>query len=234
MTEIAQAFARARGIPVRVEFGASGRMRERIEAGDAVDVFASADIGHARTLVQDGRATVMAMFAQNALCVLVPPRLGPVTGAGLLDALLRPDLKLGVSPAKIDPLGDDTVALFEAMERLRPGSAASLGARAVVLDNPPGSPPPRSGDTVLDALADGRVDLAVVYCSGRGRYARLAADVAVLPLPDAIKVGPQYGLAVMRTARPGAAWLALAILSPEGQGILARHGFSPVGLPASP
>jgi ABC-type molybdate transport system substrate-binding protein len=31
-------------------------MRERIEAGDNVDVFTSADIGHAAKLVADGRA----------------------------------------------------------------------------------------------------------------------------------------------------------------------------------
>lgn len=37
-----------------------------------------------------------------------------------------------------------------------------------------------------------------------------------------------------RTARPGAALLALAILSPEGQAMLVRHGVKAVGLPAKP
>ena len=41
MGEVAADFTRERGIPVRVEFGASGRMRERIEAGDKVDVLKS-------------------------------------------------------------------------------------------------------------------------------------------------------------------------------------------------
>jgi hypothetical protein len=37
----------------------------------------------------------------------------------------------------------------------------------------------------------------------------------------------------MKDARPGAAELALAILSPEGQATLAGFGFRPVGLPAA-
>jgi molybdate transport system substrate-binding protein len=44
-------------------------MRERIEAGDKVDIFTSADIGHAAKLVADGKASVMAMFARNDLCL---------------------------------------------------------------------------------------------------------------------------------------------------------------------
>lgn len=47
MTEMAATFGRERRVTVRTQFGASGRMRERIEAGDKVDVFTSADIGHA-------------------------------------------------------------------------------------------------------------------------------------------------------------------------------------------
>lgn len=229
--EIAATFGKSHALSVRTEFGASGRMRERIEAGDRVDVFTSAEIGHARKLVQDGRARTMAMFASNTLCLLVPARQGAVTQASLLDTLLDGGLKIGVSPARIDPLGDYTVALYGIIEGLRPGSGAGLKARSVPLDNPPGTPAPRSGDLVVDALADGRIDIAVVYCSGGGRFARLAPDTRMVALPEPLQVGPQYGLAVMKEARPEATWLALAILSPEGQQILSRNGFKPVALP---
>jgi ABC-type molybdate transport system substrate-binding protein len=46
--QIASQFGQARGISVKTEFGPSGRMRERIEQGEHVDLFASADVGHAR------------------------------------------------------------------------------------------------------------------------------------------------------------------------------------------
>jgi ABC-type molybdate transport system substrate-binding protein len=101
----------------------------------------------------------------------------------------------------------------------------------VVLDNPPGSPPPRSGDYFLDALIDRKVDLAIVYCSARGRYAKLAPEVTMVPFPASLQVGPQNGLAVMKGTKPEAMLLALRILSPEGQAILARNGFKPIALP---
>jgi len=234
MTEVATAFTANDGIPVKTQFGASGRMRERIEAGDKVDVFTSADIGHARKLVDEGRASVMTLFAQNTLCLLVPARAGQVDSQGALDALLKDGVKVGVSPPKIDPLGDYTVTLFQVAGRLKAGADASLQARAVVLDNPPGAPEPRSGDYYLDALNDRKVDLAIVYCSGRDRYAKLTKEVAVVPFPPALQVGPEYGLAVMKGAKPEAQLLALRILSPEGQTILARNGFKPISLPDKP
>src|SRR5216684_4585867 len=167
MTDMAALFSRERGIAVRTEFGASGRMRERIEAGDKVDVFTSADIGHAAKLVANGKASVMAMFARNDLCLLGPAHRVSAGSAGALDALLKDGIRIGVSPAKIDPLGDYTVQLFDLADKMKPGSGVALRSRAVVIDNPPGAPPPQSGDYVLDALRAGRIDLAIVYCSGK-------------------------------------------------------------------
>lgn len=136
MAQIAAVFGQAHGLTVATQFGPSGRMRERIEKGERVDVFASADIGHARKLVEDGRASAMAMFARNTVCLLAPAAFGATT-ENALDRLLAPGVRVGVSPAKVDPLGDYTVRLFEVAERLRPGSGAALQARAVVLDTPP-------------------------------------------------------------------------------------------------
>lgn len=231
MTEVAATFARERGIAVRTQFGASGRMRERIEAGDNVDVFTSADIGHAAKLVTDGKASVMAMFARNELCLLSPGTRTPAGPPGVLDALLADGVKVGVSPAKIDPLGDYTVEFFDLAERSRPGSGQALRDRAVVLDNPPGAPPSPSGDYYLDAIRDGRIALAIVYCSGKGRYARLGPGLIMTPFPPELATGPQYGLAVMKDTRPGSLLLALTILSPAGQKILLAHGFRPVTAP---
>ena len=100
----------------------------------------------------------------------------------------------------------------------------------MVLDTPPGAPPPRSGDVTTDAFQDGRIGAAIVYCSGKSRYARLLPGAAMLPFPAALEVGPEYGLAVLGT-RPEAMNLALALLSPEGQRTLAAWGFTPVTLP---
>jgi len=229
--QIAADFGAAHGLTVKTQFGPSGRMRERIEAGEKVDVFTSADVGHPRKLVADGRADLMAVFARNTLCLLAPARLG-VTSDTVLDHLLTPGVRIGVSPPKVDPLGDYTVKLFDVAEGLRPGSRASLQARAVITDNPPGAPPPRSGDTDVDAFQDGKIDVDIVYCSGRDRYARLMPDGAMVAFPPQLQIGPEYGLAVMKNAQPMALLFALTILSPEGQQTLAKHGFRTVTLPS--
>jgi molybdate transport system substrate-binding protein len=231
MAKIVTSFGQANGVTVSTQFGPSGRMRERIEKGEHVDVFTSADVGHARKLVDDGRASVMAVFTRNTVCLLSPNGFAATTESAL-DKMLAQGVRIGVSPPKVDPLGDYTERLFDLAETLLTGSAAALRARAVVLDNPPGSPPLKSGDTDTDAILDGRVDAAIVYCSGRDRYARLLPDATLVSFPPRLQVGPEYALAVLKDARPGAQMLALTILSPAGQTILAAHGFQPVALPA--
>jgi len=82
-------------------------------------------------------------------------------------------------------------------------------------------------------LGRGRIDLAIVYCSGKARFAKLNPALSLLAFPPELTVGPQYGLAVMTAARPEAMLLALTILSPSGQKILASNGFRPVTMPDS-
>jgi ABC-type molybdate transport system substrate-binding protein len=45
-------------------------------------------------------------------------------------------------------------------------------------------------------------------------------------LPDNLAVGADYGLTVMAGAPPAAKQFAALILSPRGQDILTRYGFS--------
>lgn len=228
ITQVAKEFGRAHGLSVVTQFGPSGRMRERIEKGERVDLFTSADVGHARRLVEEGRAGVMAVFVRNTVCLLSPAKFGATT-ATVLDKLLAPGVRVGISPPKIDPLGDYTERLIGLVDHLRPGSGATMQSRAVILDTPPGVPPPRSGDA--DAILGGRVDASIVYCSGRDRYARLLPDATLVQFPPELQTGPEYGLAVMKDAQPAAALLALTILSPEGQKIMAEQGFRPVTSP---
>jgi hypothetical protein len=77
-------------------------MREKIEAGDKVDLFASADMGHVLKLRKDGRAAEAVMFTRNQLCAFAKPeaKLASVTFA---DRLLGPVIKLGTSTPKGRP-----------------------------------------------------------------------------------------------------------------------------------
>ena len=229
--QIAADFGRDHGLTVKTQFGPSGRMRERIEKGEHVDLFTSADVGHARKLVEDGRASVMAMFVHNTLCLLSPAKFGATTQTAL-SKLLSPGIRIGVSPPKIDPLGDYTERLFKLIDLQQPGNGTALQSRAVIIDTPPGAPAPKSGDAYTDAVLEGRVDAAIVYCSAQGRFAQLLPDATLLQLPAELQIGPEFALAVLKDAHPAAQSLALTILSPEGQKIMARHGFRPVTLPS--
>jgi hypothetical protein len=51
-------------------------------------------------------------------------------------------------------------------------------------------------------------------------------------LPPALAVGADYGLTVLSGASPEANRLAFYMMSPSGQAIFAKHGFSAVALPA--
>ena len=73
--------------------------------------------------------------------------------------------------------------------------------------------------------------MAIVYCSGKARYAKLDSSLVVTSFPPELTTGPQYGLAVVKSAKPNATLLALSILSPPDQRILAANGLKPVTAP---
>jgi molybdate transport system substrate-binding protein len=232
MTQITADYQATRGLQVRADFGPSGLMRERIERGEPVDVFASADLGHPLTLQREGRATVVAMFTRNTLCAVALPHVG-LTPTNLLDRLLDPGVKLGTSTPKADPAGDYTWAMFRLADRVKPGSFAILDQKARQIVG--GTLPSATGgdaDPAIAALREGVVDVVLGYCtSARLRMSQLP-ELQVGDIPEALRVGPEYGLALVKGARAGAADLMLYILSLNRQATLKRFGFNPVGLPA--
>jgi len=154
------------------------------------------------------------------ICVLAPEQLG-LTEATVIPKLLDRSTRIGISTPKIDPLGDYTVELYNRIARSHAGEAQNPMERSSVIETPPGRSPPPPRDAFADALQEGRVDLAILYCSGRDRYTRLLPKAAMVSLPPEFQVGPEYALALLKDADPLAAKLALFVLSPEGQATLA-------------
>jgi len=230
MTQIARDFHARTGTTVRAEFGPSGVMRERIEKGERVDLLASAGMGHPLRLERQGQARAIAMFARNPICAFSTARVG-LTASSLLDLLLDPGIKLGTTAAGTGPLGDCTLQLFKRADALRPGAASTLTAKARVLIGG-ANQPPAGQDMVATSLRDGTVDVFLAYCGGRSRLEGQVANLTVIALPDNLRVGPEYGVALLKGAPPQAAVLMLYILSPAGQATMAQHGFTPVTLPA--
>jgi len=228
MLELGAAFETAEGIKVAPVFGASGLLRERIERGEPVDVFASADMSHPQRLAAAGRSYNAVPVAYNRLCALVSPKI-EVTSATLLDRILDPAVKLGVSTPVADPSGDYAVQLFEKAEQMRPGAHAALMQKARRLTGGPDSPPPPKDRSVYAVLvSSGEADIFLTYCTNAVQAQREIADLRVVQIPEALAVSARYGLTVMRDARLHAAQFAEFVLSRRGQEILARHGFTPV------
>src|SRR5262249_31705293 len=96
----------------------------------------------------------------------------------------------------------------------------------------PSSPPPPAGRSAYGALmAQGTADIFLTYCTNALAAQKENLSLQIVPLPDALAVGADYGLTVMNDASPAAHSFALFILSAEAQKILAQHGFAAPNLP---
>jgi ABC-type molybdate transport system substrate-binding protein len=225
LTEVAGLWQAQEGEPVALTFGASGLLRERIERGEAAQVFASADTDNPRRLVLAGGWQPPVVFTRNQLCALAQPAVNP-TSQGLLDTLLRGDIRLGTSTPKADPSGDYAWALFRRAEAIRPGSYAALDAKALKLTGGPDSPkPPPGRGTYAWVMEQGQADVFLTYCTNAVASQREVRHLKVVAIPPELQVGAAYGLTVRRGAPAAARQFALFMLSPPAQAVFTRLGF---------
>ena len=69
LTDSAAAFEAAQpGVKLKLTFGASGLLKDRIVGGEPTDVFALANMTHPEALAAAGRAGPVQRFARNAMC----------------------------------------------------------------------------------------------------------------------------------------------------------------------
>ncbi|RIX41574.1 MAG: molybdate transporter substrate-binding protein [Rhodocyclales bacterium GT-UBC] len=212
--------------PVSMENGPAGWLRQRIEHGEAFDLYASAALSHAEAVSQAGWAGPAVLFARNRLCALVKAD-NPVSSDSVVAYLLRPSTRIATSTPLSDPGGDYAWAFFRRLEASHPGAYAELSQRAQQLYGAPPNPDKPAPSASL-LIAEGRIDIALGYCSGMPRGGDAPVKGIALPAPAPLA---EYGLAVARKAGPGAAEFALFVLSPSGQRILAEHGFLAVTRP---
>lgn len=227
LTELAAAFEKAQGTPVKLSFGASGLLKDRLAGGEAADVFASANMQHPEALMQAGRAQRVLPFARNAMCALATPGFS-LQGKPLAQRMQDADVKLGISTPKADPAGDYAWQLFERIESTGAGAAGSADAlkkRALQLTGGPSSPPPPVGRNVYGVLvAQAQADLFITYCTNSTIARREEPTLQVLPVPEAYNVSALYGMALMSN-RPAAVAFIDFVTGPSGQAVLASHGF---------
>lgn len=203
--------------PVETHFGPAGLLRERIEAGEKCDLFASANLAHPQALLASGRALYVMPFASNTLCLTIR---SDVLQAGddWQSLLIRDDLRIATSTAGADPSGDYTQELF-----IRMGEAGeAVRARAMSLVGGRDSAPIPAGKLAAEWLIlGGQADVFIGYASYAAKL-RNIAGLTVIDIPAAINPRAEYACAVM-TARGKA--LADYLLSERAKTILLNAGF---------
>lgn len=225
LTEIANTHETRTGQKIALTFGASGLLRERIEKGEAAQVFASADNDHPQRLARQGGWQTPAVFVRNTLCALTSDKIN-ATPANLLTTLLRTDVRLGTSTPKSDPSGDYTWEVFRKADALQSGAYAALDAKALKLVGQVDSPQPPTGRLAYAWIMDnGQVDLFLTYCTNAVAAQKEVPRLKVVQLPPELQVGAAYGMTVRLDAPPAAIAFAKALLTPEGQAVFGRFGF---------
>jgi ABC-type molybdate transport system substrate-binding protein len=223
-SEAADEHRRRTGATIACGFGAAGLLRRRIAAGEAADIFASANMEHPQALAAPKQLPVRA-FASNRLCALVAANIG-ATPENLLDRLLDPAVRLGISTPKADPSGDYAFRLFDKAELVQPRAGKRLKAKARQLTGAPGSPrPPQNKSVYVWLLQTGQVDIFLTYRTNAAAACAEASGLRLVELPPALAVEAEYGLVVL-TSNARAAAFADFILGAHGLGILAAHGFA--------
>jgi molybdate transport system substrate-binding protein len=228
MTDLLQHFPKQSDEVDTPEFGASGLMRQKIEAGAHVDVFASADLEQPHKLAAGHPERLVILFARNTLCALARSDLG-LNEANFLDRLLDPAVRIATSTPGSDPLGTYSWEVFARADAVKPGARATLEAKAKKLvGGGEKTPPLVAGKGAVEGifLAD-QADVMLIYCSAVAAVQKEVPTLTSIKLPSALAVQPADGLVIL-DSKPVALRFVAFVMSEEGQATLQRHGLEPI------
>jgi molybdate transport system substrate-binding protein len=220
LPEIAAAFDKTTGVTVSLSLGPAGLLRERIEAGEPFDLFASANMAHPQRLVSIGLAKEPACFARNRLVILARADL-KLTPKNLAPVLSAPSTRIGTSTPGDDPSGDYAFEMFDRLDAHHPGLGETLKTRALQLVGGRHSPPQRSAARLI---SEGVVDLFLGYASNV-RLQEGNPAFSVVNIPPAFSPNIEYGLTLSKGSTDETASLRDFLLSKHAAEILGRHGF---------
>ena len=225
LTQAATDYQARTGQALELSFGASGLLRERIEKGEAAQVFASADTDHPKRLAQGGAWQEPRVFVRNSLCALTGAHIN-ATPDTLLQTLLQPGVRVGTSTPVSDPSGDYAWALFRKADAQQAGAYATLDRKALKLTGAADSPRPPAGRSFYAwAMDEGQADVFLTYCTNAVAAQKEVPRLKVVSIPPALQVGAPYGMTVAVGASPQAQAFAQALLQAPAQQVFQRFGF---------
>ena len=209
------------GVDVVFNFAGSQQLAQQLDQGAAVDLFASANEFQMRSVIDAGRVIsgTQRVFAGNRLVVIMPT--GNPAGLASLQDLAKPGIKL-VLAAKNVPAGDYSLTF---LRKASESPQFAAGYETEVLANVVSYE--ENVKAVLSKVLLGEADAGIVYSSDL--TADVADHVVRIPIPDELNTLAAYPLArVSDVPNPALAQqFQEFVLSPDGQAVLARHGFIP-------
>ena len=225
MGELLSEYQKVEQEVIHADFAPSGLLRKRIENGEQVDLFASANMKHPEMLKNAGKSGSVVMFARNKLCAIAQPEVD-VTADTLLNTMLDSSIKVGISTPKADPSGDYAWALFAKADKLKLGATEQLESKALQLTGGPHSDKAPAGrNTYGWVMENKRADIFLTYCTNAVLAQKELPKLQIVQIPEGLSVGANYGLTIIHNAQTDSAKLAMFILSKQGQKILFSYGF---------
>jgi len=232
MTAVINDYHKQTGQVIQARFGPSGLLREDIEAGLEVDIFASANMDHPQRLADAGWATPPVIMVRNRLCARALPGL-ELRSDNLLERMLDPAIGIGTSTPLADPGGDYAWMMFSRAEQVHPGAETILQQKAQQVVGGRTAVQVPAGKTVTEYfLEQGRIHMSIGYCSRRTRTPDPA--LVSVAMPPELAVHANYGVSVLlynNRPREDVWRFVLYLLSPQAQQIMAQYGFIPVSAP---
>ena len=216
--ELARAFEQANpGVRVELGFAGTQVLRTQVEQGAPADVFASADVTHARALEKQGLLDGLRPLTRNRLVVVTPAEGSPVRALG---DLAKPFTRIVLANPSV-PAGRYALqALARIAQDGRWGRDFATRVRVNVVSEE------TNVRAVLAKVSLGEADAGVVYATD-ARAAR--GTVLTIEIPPELNVEAEYSIGVLRRSarKPRAEAFVAWALGPDGQAILRAYGFGP-------
>jgi molybdate transport system substrate-binding protein len=205
-------------VTVTYNFNGSNTLATQITQGAPADVFASADTKNMEkvsSLVNTPQA-----FAANKVVVIVPVN-NPARIKTLHD-LANPGVKIAVANSSV-PVGNYTLEVLSKMgqsSEYGPSYESAVKANFVTQETSVGG--------VIQKVELGEVDAGYVYISDAFTA---GSKVSPIDIPDQYNIVADYPIATVKDSKnPSTAQSFVQyVLSPDGQAILAKYHFIPVG-----
>jgi molybdenum ABC transporter molybdate-binding protein len=222
MDEITLAHQAQGGATFKTKYGPSGKLRQKIEAGAKVDVFASASIDHTQALAQQKLLGPSEVFTHNDLCVIARPELN-LSADNMLQVLSRPSVRVATSTPVSDPMGDYTWQFFKNADRKHAGFYQMLDAKARKLS---GASVPATGERLpyITAFEDDKADAYMLYCTNAMITKKALPYLNVVRISDELNVRSDYGIAADLHWAVGKNFVRFIMQAPA-QNILKKQGF---------